>query len=188
MDKRFMAPIPGQSLTREKGNAPWEQPPMYARPEEALAFYMEKLSNEDVLDDSLFLLEQGFPLETLIDSMTSYGVMEGYHTFDTKVLVSPVLHEHIKALCEGADIEIVEFVGPSKEDKLKDKEKQRLMTMIAAEFDKPIAVEDLDTEEAEEALDGEGAEEEEDIVDFEMGEEPEAPMPPAGAGLIKRRE
>lgn len=184
MDKRFMAPIPGQSLTREKGNAPWEQPPMYSRPEEALAFYMEKLTNEEALDDSLFLLEQGFPLENLVDSMTSYGVMEGYHSYDVKMLISPVLHEHIKALCEGADISIVEFNGPSDNEKRSAKEKQRLMAMLAAEFDKPIAPEDLDTDEAEEALDSEGGDLEEDDLDLDEG-----PVPPApeGAGLIKRR-
>ena len=31
----FDAPIPGQSLTDEPGNYPWEHPPQYTNPEEA---------------------------------------------------------------------------------------------------------------------------------------------------------
>ena len=49
----FMAPIPGMSLTGEPGNSPWEQPPKYDTVEESLAYYLEKLDNEDLLDETL---------------------------------------------------------------------------------------------------------------------------------------
>ena len=86
---QFMAPIPGQSLTTEPGNAPYEQPPLYAEPEKALAFYLQKLDDEEFIDDLMFILEQGMPVETFVNSLTSTGVMEGYHTFDVKVLIAP---------------------------------------------------------------------------------------------------
>ena len=35
---RFDAPIPGQSLTDEPGNYPWEHPPQFASVEEATDF------------------------------------------------------------------------------------------------------------------------------------------------------
>lgn len=175
--KPFMAPIPGMSLTREKGNATWEQPPLYARPEEALAFYMEKLSDEETLEDMLFALEQGLPLSTFVDSMTSYGVMEGYHTIDVKVLLSPVLHEHILSLAQALDIDVVEEDGPSKEDRRAEKEKQRLMVLLSEEFDEPIAPEQLqEVDEASEMLSGEGEDNFEDTP-----EEPEAPIIPRRA-------
>jgi len=128
MDLR--APIAGMSLTKEPGNAPWEQPPLYNTPEEALGFYFQRMENEEVLDDLMFSLEHGFPLDVMIDSMTSVGVMEGYHSVDVKVLISPVLHEHLKILAETLDIPLTEFAGPSKEEKLKEKDKKRTLVML----------------------------------------------------------
>lgn len=124
------APIAGMSLTKEPGNAPWEQPPLHNTPEEALGFYFQRLENEDVLDDLMFSLEQGFPLNTMVDSMTSFGVMEGYHSVDVKTLISPVLHEHLKILAETLDISITEFSGPTKDEKLKEKDKKRTLIML----------------------------------------------------------
>ena len=128
MDLR--APIAGMSLTKTPGNAPWEQPPLYNTPEEALGFYFQRMSNPDTLDDLMFSLEHGFPLDVLVDSMTSVGVMEGYHSVDVKVLISPVLHQHLKILTDTLNIPIKEFAGPSKEDKLKEKDKQRTLVML----------------------------------------------------------
>ena len=39
----FDAPIPGQSLTNEPGNAPWEHPPQMVKMEEAMGYVWEKL-------------------------------------------------------------------------------------------------------------------------------------------------
>jgi len=128
MDLR--APIAGMSLTKEPGNAPWEQPPLYNTPEEALGFYFQKLENGEIVDDLMFSLEQEFPLEVLVDSMTSVGVMEGYHSVDVKTLISPVLHEHLKTLAETLDVVFIEFAGPSKEEKLKEKDKKRTIIML----------------------------------------------------------
>lgn len=124
------APIAGMSLTKEPGNAPWEQPALYNTPEEALAFYFQKLENAEIVDDIMFSLEQDFPLEILVDSMTSVGVMEGYHSVDVKTLISPVLHEHLKTLADTLEISFVEFAGPSQEEKLKDKDKKRTIIML----------------------------------------------------------
>lgn len=132
-----IAPIPGMSLTREPGNAPWEQPPLYSTPEEAIAFYLEKLEDEETLDDTLFALEAGYPVDAMVDFLTSYSVMEGYHSFDVKMLVSPVLHEYLVSLADAAGIEYVEELGPSKEEKIKAKEKQRVQVMLKRGLETP---------------------------------------------------
>jgi hypothetical protein len=133
----FMAPIPGMSLTQEPGNAPYEQPPLYDLPEQVLGFYIEKFNDEDKLDDILFGLESGVPLDFLVDSMTSIGVMEGYHSFDVKVLVMPILHEYLLTLAKAADIDVVEESGPTKETKKKEKDKQRLQILLEKALDNP---------------------------------------------------
>lgn len=161
------APIPGMSLTKEPGNSPWEQPPLYSTPEEALGFYFQKLEDEGRVDDILFALEQGFPLETLVDSMTSVGVMEGYHTVDVKVIISPIIHEHIRILAETVGITVKEEAGPSKEDRVKEKDKKRIAIMLEKALSGPVEVTPEVQAQAEEEL---------------ATEEPTAPEP-----LIKRR-
>lgn len=153
---KFTAPIPGMSLTKEPGNSPWEQPPLYNTPEEVLGFYFQKLEDEDTLDDILFALEQGFPLETLVDSMTSVGVMEGFHTVDVKTIVSPILHEHLRMLAETVDITIVEDAGPSKEDKMKERDKKRFTILLEKAMNSPEEVTPSVQAEATEAVAGGG--------------------------------
>lgn len=134
----FTAPIPGMSLTKGVGDSPWQQPPLYNTPEEALAFYFKKLDDEDTIDEMLFTLEQGFPLELFVDSMTSAGVMNGFHTVDVKMLISPVLHEHIRLLCETVGIKIVEEAGPSKDEKKATREKAKVKLLLTKALQDPV--------------------------------------------------
>lgn len=127
---RAIAPIPGMSLTKEPGNAPWEQPPLYATVEEALDFYVNKLNDEEVLEEVLFSLEAGYPVEAMVNFLTSHSVMEGLHTFDVKMLVAPVLHEYIVSLAESADIKFVETAGPSKEERAKERTKKHQQVLL----------------------------------------------------------
>ena len=175
---KFDAPIPGSSLTKEPSNSNWEQPPLYDTEEDVLAFYLDRLSDEEVIDDLMFALEKKFPLSTLVDSMTSVGVMEGYHSVDVKMLVSPVLHEHLKTLAETLDIEVVEEDGPSKEDRQALKAKQRMLISLREELDKEdqTPLSETSKEEAAAML----------AEEVPTEDDTEQPVPPGG-GLIPRR-
>ena len=148
----MLAPIPGMSLTRTPKNQPWEQPPKFVRKEEALASYFERMNDPDTLDDMLFLLKRKFPIETLVESMTSFGVMEGYHTPDVKVIISPIIHERIKVLAESLDIKAVEWAGPTEEEQRSEKEKERMKILIEEALNDPTPPEEESVEEATEAL------------------------------------
>ena len=43
----LQAPIPGQSLTDEPKNFPWERPAEMSDPEEAIKFHLENLNEPD---------------------------------------------------------------------------------------------------------------------------------------------
>ena len=78
----FEAPIPGQSLTSEPKLYPWETPPEIDKVSDAIAFYIRRISSPEVVDDLFMALEEGFPLNILVKSMLTTGVMEGMHTVD----------------------------------------------------------------------------------------------------------
>ena len=54
--QNFDAPIPGQSLTHELGARPWQNPPQYSTIEEALEFYVPRLSNKNFVGRMIDIL------------------------------------------------------------------------------------------------------------------------------------
>lgn len=126
----FSAPIPGQSLTTEPGNSPWEQPPLYSDNNQAIAFHLKNMTKDDRMEDILFYLEQGVPLQGMVDSIMTMATMNGVHTLDTSTLISPVIHQFLKESADSAGIQYKEWVGPTKEQKQKDKDKQRLQVLL----------------------------------------------------------
>ena len=124
MEQFFEAPIPGQSLTSEPKNYPWERPPTTVDPNEAIVHYIEKISREDVTDDILDILQTGMPVGTLTDIMLTGGVMNGIHTVDMSLLIAPVVHEYILTIADAAGIEYKEFFS--------DEEEKQEQTKLAA--------------------------------------------------------
>ena len=59
----FDAPIPGQSLTDEPGNYPWEHAPQYPTVEDASHVIWERLHREEVIDTIVILLRNGMTVE-----------------------------------------------------------------------------------------------------------------------------
>ena len=127
----FNAPVPGESLTREKGNAPWEQPPQYNTVEEVTNYYLDKLDDDDdLVEETLFLLKQGFPLDLFVNSLLLNGEMNGRHSYDVSYMVGPILHEHLLSLAMAAGIEVEEFQGATASVKKKQKTIQDLKVML----------------------------------------------------------
>ena len=94
----FDAPIPGQSLMTTPKNYPHERPPEMSKLNEVLDYYMDKMTSEESIDNILELLYLKTPVNTIVNAATTIGVMQGLHTTDVKLLVSPVLHEYIKTI------------------------------------------------------------------------------------------
>lgn len=131
---KFNAPIPGESLTNPVGGSPWEQPPQYAKVEEALAFYMKRFQSDKMMNDVLFLIENDLPIELFVNNLLLYSEMKGKHTADTSLLIGPVIHEYIKSLCDAAGIKYREFQGKTQSEKKIDEEKKHLKILLDKEF------------------------------------------------------
>ena len=69
MSFRFSRPIPGESLTAEPKSRPYERPPQITNPIEALDLHLERLTDEDVIDDVLYFLEYGASLTTIVQAV-----------------------------------------------------------------------------------------------------------------------
>jgi len=104
----FAAPIPGQSLTTEPKNMPFERPPEVADPLKALDMHVEKITDSEAMEDAFYFLEEGLDLATLVEGMLRSAVMSGIHSVDVSLSIAPALHEYIKGLAVEAGVDFDE--------------------------------------------------------------------------------
>jgi len=100
----FDRAVPGQSLTNEPGNYPWEHPPQFTDPKEASEFLWEKLHNPKMLEQMIMLLESQVPVEALVRVVLFNGFSEGKWTPDLAILLAPILTQQIIAIGKKAEI------------------------------------------------------------------------------------
>ena len=83
----FDRPIPGQSLTDEPKNNPWENPAEMSDMMEITKYYINRLADQEVIDDLATLMKVGIPLKPVVESITTAGTMRGLHSVDAAMNV-----------------------------------------------------------------------------------------------------
>jgi hypothetical protein len=142
-------PIPGQSLTTEPKNAPYENPPEINNVDEALMHHIDHLNNAEAAEDILDFIEAGVDVKTLTEAVMRSAVMQGVHSVDISLTIGPVLHEFIRGIPLAAGIDF--------EDGFEDKEVRKVKTYSrqiasATKMLKKLGVDDAPTQEDEEPV------------------------------------
>ena len=94
--QRFRGPIPGQAMTAGEKSRPWLNPPKFTSMEDGMEFYLDLLSTQEQSTKLLSVIKRGIPITTITETITTGGVMEGYHTIDVALLLNPIIVEFIK--------------------------------------------------------------------------------------------
>ena len=140
---RLDAPIPGQSLTDEPGNYPWEHPPKTPSIVEATDYVYESIMKPENMERMFTLLRMGIPIEALVKIITFSGFLEGRWTVDTAKLLEPIVAmmvageaaiAEIPAKVNMGDAENTDFFRDMAERKI-DMKQAKEMPMI--EMDEP---------------------------------------------------
>jgi len=100
----FDAPIPGMSLTHALGDRPWQSPAQYSTVDEAIQYYMDRMTTDDFMDQLMDVLELGISVSDIANIIQTSSVMEGIHSVDVGVLVSPVIMEMIMFIADSAGV------------------------------------------------------------------------------------
>ena len=109
-------PIPGQSIMREPGNAPYERPPEIqgkGAVEKVLRGYMNHLNDAKVLEGAMGLLEQGMSVNTLVQGMLRGGVAGGVHNIDVSLIIEKTLADFISNIADTVGVDYT--VGDEEE-------------------------------------------------------------------------
>jgi len=110
----LMAAVPGQSLTDYPKNYPWERPPEITDPNDAIKFHIDRIADEDVIDNVLDLLEFGIPAKTLSESMMTAAVGSGIHSIDVSLIVEPIVRDFIMKAADMAGVNYKEAFKPNE--------------------------------------------------------------------------
>jgi hypothetical protein len=113
--KQFDAPIPGQSLTNEPRNYPWERPPETTNPDEAVVHHLTRLGQPKMLNSILDGVGQGLPVSMLTEMVLTGAVSQGIHSIDISMMIAPVIQDYIVNLLEEENVEFKEFF-PDEDD------------------------------------------------------------------------
>jgi len=152
----FDRPIPGQGMTSELGARPWEKPPQYTTVDEALSYYLPKLSDDEFAKNLVNVMEMGVPITSLANTIQMSSVMEGRHSVDVGILILPVLIEAMRFIGDSANIEYV--VGnEGKKSKVDDDLAKRVATEMNLNHEEDsvdVAIEDTPVEVEEEVTTG----------------------------------
>ena len=88
----FDTPIPGQSLTDEPGNYPWEHPPQFVETDEAADYLWDRMSEPEIAEQIIALLDAGVPVEAIGRSALFGGFLNGKFTPDVAFIIAePVM-------------------------------------------------------------------------------------------------
>lgn len=172
----FNAPIPGESLTREPKNAPYERPPELNDPEDALIYHVDRLTDERRMGGVVLALENDLDIRTITEGILRKGVFDGIHSVDVSMLIAPAIHEYIKTTADMVGIEYKEGFETDEVDRelayaLNSTLAQKALAKIKADPKEAVAAVE---ESQEEGLD--------DMGDIEMEMEQSKPR-----GLMARR-
>ena len=168
----FLAAIPGSSLTSEPGGRAHKNPPQYSTVDDAMNYYVTRLSSDEVADQIVNVLDMGVPVTELANIMQMHGVMEGKHTLDVSMLILPVLMEIIALIGDTANIDY------NMGTKWSDPERAENSIVQAAKMK-------METELRDKTLDGFSKDKETEIPE-EVEEEAEEPVIEP-TGLMARR-
>lgn len=169
-ESMFNAPIAGQGLTEELGSTPWQHPPQYATVDDAMNFYAERIMSPNFKEDITDVMELGVPLTTLANALQLGAVMQGKHTIDVGVLITPVIVEMLSYVGDAAGVEY--STGLEKEEADPDKIKDSHIALAMQKVRQKM-------EEAGETV-------EEEPTEVEPPQE-EEPVEEAPTGLMARR-
>lgn len=111
---RMQKPVPGWSLTQPRGKWPWEQPPRFVEPEQALDFVLDRLEDPDTEERFVKLMFAGVSIEEVTEAVARGGFMEGFYTPDVAEILKPSLGIYLMGLAEDNDIPVNVFANPEK--------------------------------------------------------------------------
>lgn len=123
-----LAGPPGHSLTDEPGRWPWDRPPVYTNPDDAIDYVTDMTSDEPARENILKMLLAGITVEELVTQISFKGFMAGFYSPDVAELIKPAVAIHLADMAEEEGFEPVMFTDKREdEDEITDEKFFRIL-------------------------------------------------------------
>ena len=111
----FDLPVPGASMTADKGSMPFERPPEYTNVDDAMDFLFRSVTNTDNYKNVMRLMDAGVPISTIMQPILLHGASEGKWNTDLAMMLAEPLTVILHGLATSGGI--TPRVAPEKKDK-----------------------------------------------------------------------
>ena len=132
----FDAPIPGMAMTHELGARPWQTAAQFTTVDEAIEYYMSRMATEEYMEQAVEVLEMGVPITTIANTMQMAGVMEGKHSIDVGMLVTPLIMEMLMLIGDNAEVDYDDGLTDAKPVETSDAKIDKVRREMKERIDK----------------------------------------------------
>ena len=127
------AAIPGQSLTSNPGQFPYEKPPMTSNPVDAADALVETMLQPHAQKAIAQLLDIGASAEMIASSYVLGGVAEGLFDVDVAEIIKPALILHIVGIADDLALEDINVLDSAPPQGPSDGEHLESMSKVSPE-------------------------------------------------------
>lgn len=107
-------PVPGQSLTRAMGSRPYEQPPKYVHPEDAMYSILNTMTDPSMAAGVVEALDKGMYASDIANTILFGGVAHGKWTPDVAALLAKRTLGTVVAVGASQGLKNMKYKRPSK--------------------------------------------------------------------------
>jgi len=115
-----LAAPPGHSLTQPQGKWPWDKPPRFADPDDAVDFVIDKISEPKSEESLIKLMLAGITVEELVSQVAFKGFASGTFNPDVAELIKPAIGIYLMGLADENGFEAKLLVDDTEENELDD--------------------------------------------------------------------
>ena len=101
---RFNRAPPGYSLTQPPKKWPWEKPPRFSRPDEAVDFIIDNLEKEDTEQHYVEIMFAGISIEEIVNGLVSAGFGQGLFTPDIAEIIKAPLAFYLMGVANKYEV------------------------------------------------------------------------------------
>ena len=105
----FDTPVPGQSLTDEPGNYPWEHPPQYVTTDGAADHLWNRMSEPEFAEQIIAMLDAGVPVEAIGRVILFGGFLNGKFSPDVAFIIAEPVMKMIATIGVIAEVKDIKM-------------------------------------------------------------------------------
>lgn len=105
----FAKAVPGSSLTGSPGKWPWERPPQFTDPDDAIEYILDQVEQPRATERYTKLMIAGVSIEEIVNSIAIAGFQEGFYNPDVAELIKMPLTIYFMDMAEKNEIMVNVF-------------------------------------------------------------------------------